>query len=38
MLHKKELILKQGDTENFLEAMNLLDKIVKTIDLYSANA
>ena len=38
MLHEKELILNQGDTENFLASMELLDSIVKTIDLYSANA
>ena len=37
-LHQKELILNQGDTENFLASMELLDSIIKTIDLYSANA
>lgn len=37
-LHKKELILKEGDTENFLASMELLDKIVSAIDLYSMNA
>ena len=38
LLHEKELILNAGDTENFLASMELLDSIVKTIDLYSANA
>ena len=37
-LHQKELVLNQGDTANFLASMELLDSIVKTIDLYSANA
>jgi hypothetical protein len=38
MLHEKELVLNQKETENFLASMELLDSIVKTIDLYSANA
>ena len=38
MLHEKELVLNKGDTENFLASMELLDTIVKTIDLHSANA
>ena len=38
MLHQKELVLNQGDTENFLSAMSILDKIVSAIDLYSMNA
>jgi hypothetical protein len=38
MLHEKELILNANETENFLASMELLDSIVKTIDLYSANA
>ena len=37
-LHSKELVLNQGDTANFLASMELLDSIIKTIDLYSANA
>lgn len=36
-LHKKELVLKQGDTENFLAGMTLLDKIVSMINLHSLN-
>lgn len=38
MLHEKELVLNKGDTENFLASMELLDTIVKTIDLHSTNA
>ena len=38
MLHKKELILKEGDTENFLASMELLERILSIIDLQSANA
>ena len=38
LLHKKELVLNEGDTENFLQSMNLLDKIVAAIDLHSMNA
>ena len=38
MLHKKELVLNAGDTDNFLAGMEMLDNIVKTIDLYSMNA
>ena len=38
LLHEKELVLNAGDTENFLASMEFLDSIVKTIDLYSANA
>ena len=38
LLHKKELILKEGDTANFLEGMSILDKIVSAIDLYSMNS
>lgn len=37
MLHEKELILNAKDTENFLASMDLLDKIIATIDLYSLN-
>lgn len=37
MLHEKEIVLNKQDTENFLQSMELLDNIVKTIDLYSAN-
>ena len=38
MLHKKELVLNASDTDNFLAGMEMLDNIVKTIDLYSMNA
>jgi hypothetical protein len=38
MLHKKELVLSEGDTDNFLTGMNILDKIVSAIDLYSMNS
>jgi hypothetical protein len=38
MLHKKELILNSGDTENFLMGMEILERIVSAIDLYTMNA
>ena len=38
MLHEKELILNKGDTENFLASMGILNNILQTIDLQSANA
>ena len=38
MLHKKELILNEGDTENFLASMELLDRIISVIDLHSMNS
>ena len=37
MLHKKELVLNRGDTENFLASMEVLEKILSIIDLQSAN-
>ena len=37
-LHQKELVLNAGDTANFLEGMDILNKIVSTIDLYSLNS
>jgi hypothetical protein len=33
MLHEKELVLNKQDTENFLMSMEILDNIIKTIDL-----
>ena len=38
MLHEKELVLNKGDTENFLASMGILNNILQTIDLQSANA
>ena len=38
MLDQKELVLNAGDTENFLASMELLNKIVSAIDLYSMNS
>ena len=38
MLHQKELILDEKDTENFLMSLEVMEKIVKMIDLQSANA
>jgi len=38
MLHQKELVLNANDTENFLQAMDILVKIVSAIDLYSMNS
>jgi hypothetical protein len=37
-LDEKELILNQGDTANFLASMEVLERILSVIDLYSANA
>ena len=38
MLHKKELILKENDTENFLASMNVLERILQILDLQSTSA
>ena len=38
MLHEKELVLNKEDTENFLASMEVLDKILKMIDLQSLNS
>ena len=38
MLHEKELVLNKQDTENLLSSVELLDSIIKTIDLQSANS
>ena len=38
MLHEKELVLNKEDTENFLASMGILNNILQTIDLQSANA
>ena len=38
MLHQKELILKEGDTENFLASLEVLRDIIQVIDLHSMNA
>ena len=38
MLHKKELVLDEKDTENFLASLSILDKIISVIDLYSTNS
>ena len=37
-LHQKELVLNAQDTENLLASMDILDKIISTIDLYSSSA
>lgn len=37
-LHQKELVLNAKDTENLLASMDILDKIISTIDLYSTSA
>ena len=37
-LHEKELVLNQNDTQNLLDSMKLLDNIIQTIDLYTANS
>ena len=37
-LHQKELVLNAQDTENLLASMDILDKIISTIDLYSNSA
>lgn len=36
-LHQKELVLNAQDTENLLASMDILDKIISTIDLYSSS-
>ena len=38
ILHQKELVLNAQDTENLLASMDILDKIISTIDLYSNSA
>ena len=38
MLHEKELILDEQDTENFLHSMELLNNIIQLIDLQSMNS
>jgi hypothetical protein len=38
LLHKKELVLNENDTDNLLSSIDLLNNIVSMIDLYSANA
>lgn len=38
MLHQKELVLNANDTENLLESMELLNRILEVIDLQSASA
>ena len=37
-LHQKELVLNQGDTENFLASMQILERILQVIDLQSASS
>ena len=37
LLHQKELVLNKGDTENFLASMEVLDDILKIIDVQSAS-
>ena len=38
LLHKKELILDQEDTINFLQSIEAMERILSTIDLQAANA
>ena len=38
VLHEKELVLNKQQTENMLNAMDLLDHILQMIDLQSASA
>lgn len=38
LLHQKEMVLNKGDTSKLLASMEILDKIVAAIDLYSLNA
>ena len=37
LLHQKELVLNKEDTGNFLASMEVLDNILKVIDIQSAN-
>ena len=38
VLHEKEIVLNKEDTANLLSSMEVLNSIISTIDLYSANA
>lgn len=38
ILHEKELVLNKQDTQNFLASMDLLDKILQTIDLQAMSS
>ena len=38
MLHEKELVLKPGDTENFLASMNVLERILQVLDLQAVSS
>ena len=38
LLHKKELVLNEHDTENFLTGIDLLNKIISIIDLQSISS
>lgn len=37
MLHQKELVLKEKDTENFLASLEVMERILQMIDLQSTN-
>ena len=37
-LHQKELVLNAQDTENFLTSMNVLERILKVIDIQALNS
>ena len=38
ILHKKEMVLNEQDTENLLASVDMLDRLMATIDLYAASA
>lgn len=38
VLHEKELVLNKQDTENLLHTMEIMDRLIKTIDLNAAAA
>ena len=38
MLHEKEIVLNKEDTKNFLASLELLDNILRTIDLHAMNS
>jgi hypothetical protein len=38
MLHEKELVLNENDTDNLFKSMKLLNSIISTLDLYRTNA
>ena len=38
MLHKKELVLNENDTSNLLNAMEIVERILQTLDLQTISS